>query len=299
MTIHAIHDLNNFCSGHLIVNKDRKITFCNDFIAHLSDLSIDKLIETPLSACFTKASNIFIDSYIYPLLLNELVVQESQITWLGKNGIKIPVVVNIKLGQQGTSYWSLYVCTNRDKLQSELINAKQALEDQAKELFHLATTDPLTGLLNRRELYTQANKVIQQVARNPSSFALLSIDIDFFKRINDTYGHKSGDNVLKQLASLLTEERRANDIVARTGGEEFILLLPGIDENNAFLFAEKLRKKIQRQSIDNLNITVSIGLVISHKGAKVDFDTLLNLSDEALYESKNTGRNKTTTAHYS
>ncbi|MFQ3235943.1 MAG: diguanylate cyclase (GGDEF)-like protein [Paraglaciecola sp.] len=298
MNIKALQDLDNFCSGHLIVNQDRKIIFCNDYISTLSGLDNDKFVNACLSGCFTKASNIFIDSYIYPLLLKESVVKECQITWCDKNGQVIPVVVNIRLGQQDTSFWSIYECTNRDKLQSELITAKKKLEEQSKKLYLLATIDPLTGLLNRREMMAQVTKITSQVARNSSNFALLSIDVDFFKQVNDTYGHLAGDKVLKHLANILVEDRRAHDIVARVGGEEFILLLPDMNKENAFIFAEKLRKKIEKQSIDNINITVSIGLVISHKKVKVDFDFLLHLSDNALYNSKKEGRNRTTVAQY-
>ena len=157
----------------------------------------------------------------------------------------------------------------------------------------LATTDPLTGLLNRRELLTQADKIIHQVARNSSTYALLSIDVDLFKCVNDTYGHQTGDKVLKHLANLFVEERRANDLVARTGGEEFVLLLPDIDKESAFLFAENLRKKVECQSIDNIDITVSIGLVVSQQDVKTEFNTLLKLSDKALYDAKHLGRNRT------
>jgi diguanylate cyclase (GGDEF)-like protein len=293
MTINSIPDLNDFCAGLFIVNQNRNIVFCNTYITDLSGLPRENLLNTPLANYFSKASNIFIDSYIFPLLLTELVVQESQINWLGKGGKAIPVVANIKLGKSGNSFWSLAVGTNRDKLQSELINAKNKLEEQSQALFLLATTDPLTGLLNRRELLVQADRIAHLVARNSSTFALLSIDVDFFKGINDVHGHQAGDKVLQNLAKILTEERRADDLVARVGGEEFILVLPNMDEENAFLFAEKLRKKIEYQSIDNLNITVSIGLVVSHKDVQKQFEVLLHLSDQALYEAKRLGRNRT------
>lgn len=291
--MHTVQDLNDFYSGHLIVNSDRKIIFCNTYICDLSGQPDGSLINNPLSKYFTKASNIFIDSYIYPLLIQESCVQEIQITWIGKNGERIPVVVNIKKGSEGMYYWSLYVCENRDKLHSELLKANEKLEKQSQELFRLATTDPLTGLLNRRELQVQAQKIIHQTARNLSTFALLSIDIDFFKRVNDTYGHPAGDKVLIHLANILNQERRVTDLVARMGGEEFVLLLTDIDQENAFQLAENLRKNIEKQSIDTIKITVSIGLVVTRKNIRTDFDKLLELSDNALYQSKKSGRNKT------
>lgn len=298
MTVSVVKDLNDFCSGHLVVNKERKITFCNTYIDILGSSSTEKknLINSSLSQCFTKASNIFIDSYVYPLLLVERVVQEIQLSWVDKNQKIIPVVVNIKLDEDGASYWSLYECTNRDKLQTELIKAKEQLEQQSKELYQLAITDPLTGLINRRELQNQASKSINQAMRNSSTLALLCIDVDFFKRVNDSYGHQIGDQVLIKLAAILKSKCRFYDIVSRIGGEEFVLLLPDIDEKNAYQVAETLRTTIETEVINNLHITVSVGLVVSEKNQKVDFDSLLKAADDALYLSKKSGRNRTTIA---
>ena len=296
MPTNTEQDLNNFFSGHLIINNERKIIFCNAYIDDLSGQPDVSLINSPISKFMTKASNIFIDSYIYPLLINESVAQEIQLTWVSQKGKKTPVIVNIKLGLDGLSYWSVYICANRDKLQSAWLKANEKLEKQSQELFRLATTDPLTGLLNRRELQAQAQKVIHQANRNSSTFALLAIDVDFFKRVNDTYGHQTGDKVLIHLAEVLTQERRVNDLVARIGGEEFVLILPDIEQKNAFLLAEKLRTNVEKKSIENMTITISIGLVVTQKNTQVDLDTLLQLADSALYDAKKTGRNRTSVA---
>lgn len=252
------------------------------------------IVNTSITQCFTKASNIFIDSYIYPLLLVENEVKEIQLSWVNKHNKVIPVVVNINVNEEGLSFWSLYECTNRDKLNDELIKAKELLEIQSKELYQLAITDSLTGLINRRELENQANRLISQTYRNQSRFALLALDVDFFKKVNDNYGHIIGDKVLKHLAELLKEERRANDIVARIGGEEFVLLLPDISEESAYKLAENLRKRVESTQVDNVKFTISLGVVVSQKSEKADFSTLLKMSDDALYNSKKSGRNKTT-----
>ncbi len=297
MTTHNYQGLDHFCSGHMVVSRERKIVFCNAYICNLSDRPMDVLINRPISDCFTKASNIFIDSYIYPLLLNDSIVEESQISWLNHNEETIPVVANITLGQKGVSYWSIYTCTNRDQLYNELILTKEKLEEQSRTLYQLAITDPLTGLINRRELLTQVKKVTSQVTRNASTFALISIDIDFFKRVNDAYGHQVGDSVLVKLADIFMSNRRAHDLVARVGGEEFILLLPDIDEEGAFRLAEKLRINIEENPIENIPVTISIGLVVSDKNHTINFETLLSLSDKALFDAKRTGRNKTVIAN--
>ncbi len=294
----SFQDIDHFHSGHLILNKDRKIIFCNAYICDLSDQPEKQMIDSNISQYMSKASNIFIDSYVYPLLINESIAQEIQLTWIGKNGQRIAVVANIKLGLKDISYWSLYECANRDKLHGELLKANEKLEQQSQELFSLATTDPLTGLINRRELQAQVKKVIYQVSRNLSTFALLSIDVDFFKRVNDTYGHQAGDKVLINLANIFTTSLRAHDLIARAGGEEFVVLLQDIDEKDAFLLAEKLRGNVEESAIDDIKITVSIGLVVTRKNAFLDFDMLLKSSDNALYDAKKSGRNRTLIAQF-
>jgi diguanylate cyclase (GGDEF)-like protein len=291
--------LDEFCSGHLVVNVERKIIFCNTYIGTLSQVSPTELIGSSISDCFTKASNIFLDSYIYPLLLNDSVLEESQMSWLTPNGDVVPVIVNIKLAQDGLFFWSLYACANRDKLHTELVKTKERLEIQTKDLYVLATTDSLTGLLNRRQLLAQANNVAHQMNRSGSAYAVLTLDVDFFKQVNDTYGHQAGDKVLVNLANQLTENRRANDIVARVGGEEFIIVLPDVNDASAFAVAEEIRLKIAQQVVDTISITVSIGVMVSAKNKQVDLGELMVLSDNALLESKRTGRNKTTMGKWS
>jgi diguanylate cyclase (GGDEF)-like protein len=289
-------DIDHFCSGHLVVDKDRTILFCNAYICQLSGCESDKIIGKSIGECLTKASNIFIDSYIFPQLLTHSLVEENQINWLNKQGQSIPVITHIKLADSGISYWSLYVSANRDKLQTELVNARGALEKQTKELFSLATTDPLTGLMNRRELSNLAEKTNSQMARSDASYAVMSVDIDFFKKVNDTYGHHTGDEALKGLAKLLTADRRSNDIVARTGGEEFVLVLPDIDIDDALRIAETLRVKAEELTIGEMKLTVSIGVAVSIKGQNAGFERLLRLSDNALFQSKHDGRNKVSLA---
>ena len=298
MLMQASPSFDDFASGHLVVNQDRKIAFCNSYVLNMTGNNSNVVVNSSISQWYSKASNIFIDSYVFPMLLNEGEVQEVQLNWRGGDGQSIPVVANIKLGSGGQSFWSIYICVNRNKLQSELLSTKEKLEKKAEELFHLATTDPLTGLLNRREMTAQTQALIEQAQKQVSTFAILCIDVDFFKRVNDSLGHQAGDRVLKTLAGLLQENRHVDDIVARAGGEEFVLIMADIDEKNAFLVAEKLRKKIAAQSIENVNITVSIGLLLSKKEGNPSFEMLLHLSDKALFDSKRNGRNMTTLAKW-
>ena len=284
--------LDKFCSGHLVVNSKRYITYSNKQMLPLLGWKKEDLSSVPLSNIFTKASNIFIDSYVYPLLVNEFCAEEVQLTMIAPQGKKVPVVANIRLDEEHTTYWSLFGCANRDKLYQELIETKELLEKQSKELLDMATIDPLTGLLNRRELDNRASRLLSQAQRNKSSVAVMIIDIDDFKKINDTYGHAFGDDVLKHLGKSLLKSHRKHDVVARYGGEEFVLVLPDTDDANALNAAEKIRCDIETTEINGINITVSIGLSIN-KDNKNEFDVLFKEADSALYKAKKNGRNTT------
>ena len=174
------------------------------------------------------------------------------------------------------------------------ISDRKAMESQ---LQNLASTDPLTGLFNRREFYQQLKQEIAKVARLSNySAVLLMLDLDFFKRINDTYGHATGDAVLIAFANIIRNNSRTIDIPARLGGEEFAILLTGSDHNNAQLMAERLREQVAETTInhqlDRVQVTVSIGaaLVLAD-----DFngETVMHRADIALYEAKEKGRNQT------
>ena len=284
--------IDKFYSGHLIVSAKREVFFSNQYIEERFGWTQEKLYGMNLSDIFTKASNIFIDSYVYPLLIHDFCAEELQLTMITAKGERLSVVANIKLDDDKTTYWSLYDCANRDKLYQELIKAKNQLEVQSQELIKMATVDSLTGLLNRRELNNRACKMLSQAIRARSSVAVIVVDIDFFKNINDTYGHAFGDEVLQNFSNLLLKNRREHDIIARFGGEEFVLILPDIEESDAFKVAETLREDIENSKINDISITVSIGICMN-KNSKNVFDTLFKQADLALYDAKNSGRNKT------
>lgn len=293
--------LDSFNSGHLVVNAKREITFSNQYLVDRLGWQSEELSKMNLGDIFTKASKIFIDSYVYPLLIHELCAEELQLSMLNSKGEKVAVVANIKLDEKQATYWSLYDCANRDKLYQELILAKELLEKQSQELIELATVDSLTGLLNRRELNNRAHNMLSQAQRTQSSVAVIVIDIDFFKNINDTHGHAFGDEVLQHLAHVLLKARREHDIVARFGGEEFVLILPDVDENSAFKVAETLRVDIETSDIKGIQVTVSIGVSLNKPSSmnndnsdKNEFDTLFKQADSALYRAKHEGRNQTT-----
>lgn len=169
--------------------------------------------------------------------------------------------------------------------------AFETIEKNNQQLTQSARTDSLTGLLNRRSL----DEIINVCSSERRLFSLLVLDIDYFKSINDTYGHQVGDDTLKKIAETICTVVRKNDFCFRYGGEEFVLLLPDADSLSAYKVAEKLRKKIEKTSfIPDKTITISIGL--SEYPAQTDSVTeLFRFADSALYTSKMEGRNRITT----
>jgi diguanylate cyclase (GGDEF)-like protein len=158
-------------------------------------------------------------------------------------------------------------------------------------------TDPLTGLFNRRVFLEQLEIEKVKVARLPNySVALLMLDLDFFKRINDTYGHATGDAVLKAFVDTVRNNSRNIDVPARLGGEEFAILLAGTDKTEALVMAERLREQVAEIVIDHvlssLQITVSIGAASVYTD-DINGEAVMNRADAALYEAKDNGRNQT------
>jgi diguanylate cyclase (GGDEF)-like protein len=163
-------------------------------------------------------------------------------------------------------------------------------------LNELAIRDPLTGSYNRRYFYEIAHAYFNQMVRFSRPLSILMIDLDHFKRVNDTYGHAKGDLVLQRMAAVCRSLVRAPDIFSRYGGEEFILAMPETTLENALLVAERLRKAIEalKNEEDGIPITVSMGVSQTMGEAGLTLDVLINRADEAMYLSKRAGRNRVT-----
>jgi two-component system cell cycle response regulator len=160
----------------------------------------------------------------------------------------------------------------------------------------MALTDSLTGLYNRRYLEVHLDKQLKKNEESKKALAVLMIDIDHFKPVNDTYGHKAGDEVLKIFANRLKDNLRSFDMVARLGGEEFVAILPDVSEQRAYMVAERLRRAMAEAPFDvghekgAINITTSIGGSIIGPGNQT-VQECLDRADKALYEAKEGGRN--------
>ena len=170
-----------------------------------------------------------------------------------------------------------------------------------KKLQELASLDPLTKLYNRRHFSKVANQLLHLAKRHEESLCVLMLDIDDFKNVNDTYGHKVGDDALIELAKMLLSVSRESDVVARFGGEEFVLLLPKTDIKGAFIIAEKIRKKVQELKVavddkDVISVTISLGVSEINIKEESDIEEGIQRADSALYNSKRSGKNRVSIA---
>jgi diguanylate cyclase (GGDEF)-like protein len=164
----------------------------------------------------------------------------------------------------------------------------------ARRMRDLALTDELTKVPNRRHILTYGEEVLKACSSQQKAFAVLVLDIDHFKRINDTYGHATGDEVIKRVASLCKGALRKGDNVGRIGGEEFLIVLPATTPAEAQEIGERIRALIAFNNMSDIHqgmrVTVSVGIASDASG-KRNLDVLMNLADEALYEVKENGRN--------
>ena len=177
---------------------------------------------------------------------------------------------------------------------------RKRLQDRLQESYRrslsLALTDELTGLYNRRYLFAHLDELIGRVQQDGISAAVLVFDIDHFKLVNDSYGHPAGDYVLRELAARAMNSVRSVDLVARLGGEEFVVVMPETDLSIATAVAERLRAAVAREPFllreigERLSVTISVGVTAARNGGD-DRDRMLKRADDALYAAKTRGRN--------
>ncbi len=186
-----------------------------------------------------------------------------------------------------------YLYRKQHYLKESLQEANEKLEVAYEALQEVAITDKLTQLYNRHKLDEVLIMEKNRVDRYGGSFGIVILDIDYFKNINDTYGHHVGDSVLQELSVLLQENSRSSDVIGRWGGEEFLIIAPNLGKDEIENFAHNLKDKISKHLFKNTdNITVSMGISV-YQGDE-DIEKSLVRADQALYVSKNSGRNKIT-----
>jgi diguanylate cyclase (GGDEF)-like protein len=183
-----------------------------------------------------------------------------------------------------------------DEMANELQSRDKLLQDALERLRSQAITDELTGLFNRRHLWNALEAELVRARRKRMPMAVMLFDIDHFKALNDQWGHEAGDMVLQGIAQVVRRVVRGTDIVARHGGEEFVVVMPEASEEVALLRARELRVRIAEMSLTYQGqplgaVTVSIGVAVS-ADASQSGELLVREADEAMYEAKNRGRDQ-------
>ena len=183
------------------------------------------------------------------------------------------------------------IATDIEQLtESELYDKNIELQTINKKLELLSTTDQLTKLFNRHKMNSELEKEWKRTMRYRNEFSIIMFDIDWFKKINDTYGHQAGDSVLEEISKLTKKILRSTDVVSRWGGEEFLVLCPETSLNAAQVLAIKLCSAIERYQFA-VNVTVTISAGVCEFAMQKNIEELIKKVDEKLYEAKRQGRN--------
>ncbi len=227
-------------------------------------------------------------------IINRNLAEEDDRAWLGvpfksRGELKGMIIIGSRepgaFGEEQVSLASIIV----DESSVAMDNARLFTQVQK-----MAVTDSLTGLVNRRHFYELSDKELKRSIRYHHNLSVIMVDIDYFKRVNDTYGHPVGDAVLIEVAACFVRNVRETDIVGRYGGEEFVILLPETEPASAQSLAERLRSQVENLQVPSrkghVRITVSLGIA-SKNTQEVSLEELLDQSDKALYKAKNDGRN--------
>lgn len=191
----------------------------------------------------------------------------------------------------------IYVCKpiERDQRAVFLAQIGTLLQKSARQALAITQSmkDTLTGLPRRESFNCMFKQQIATCRRNGVALGISILDIDHFKKVNDTHGHLAGDSVLKQFAEIIKDNIRTSDGVFRFGGEEFVILLPNADAAGSLVVLERIREKVKEATfINGLKINFSAGIYEINNGAELEMESYLELADKALYEAKNKGRDR-------
>jgi len=315
--------LNDAPCGYFSITTTGTIDAVNQTLSDMLLYDKEELIGRHIETVMTVTNKLFFHTYFYPYIQLYGHVNEMYFSFRASNQQEVPVLLNgVRHERDGESFIDCVVVEMRKRIEHEkdILQTKTKLEqlyretneaNKKLELLHaeyetkqqvltslneqleaLAATDPLTGLKNRR--FFQANLLanIALYQQTGLPFSVFMIDIDHFKKINDTYSHPIGDLVLTKLAQLLLSITQDEAIVARFGGEEFVILMPNMDEESGFAAAQTYCAQTAAAPWGEYNVTVSVGVATI---LPEDTDAnVLEKADQALYASKANGRNRAT-----
>jgi len=309
-------------SGLVVLDEQDRILQVNQTLNHWLGCSNSQLIHQPVSELFTAEAHLLYQGVLAFRLSAMGAIDEAHLNLRTQQGESFPVLCSarrLNAPDPPITLITMLPIARKDQLERELLEARQAaqsaleenqlviaeletlrakLESHNHELQRLtlqlgqeARSDPLTGLPNRRhfDLALEERLARASTNRHSDAFSVAILDIDHFKPINDTYGHEVGDQVLKQLALILSSQIRESDLAARIGGEEFALLIPetSLEEANSAL--ERLRLAIETHPWQPVPVTASVGVTGYLEGDTRE--SLITRADSALYRAKHLGRN--------
>lgn len=307
--------------GYISITQTGIVSDVNDTFLEWMGYKKEDLVQKHFESIMSTANKLIFHSYFYPYIHLNGHVEELYLSLRDSQGQSIPFILNgrrfeiegiemidcilVQMGKRidyelelrtakkqiESAYWEKdQALAKLEQIYKEIEQKQAELMEYNAVLVELSVTDKLTGLKNRRYFQEKLEELIRRYNENEQPFSVLIIDIDHFKKVNDTWGHHAGDLVLKQLADTLIRHSLREDTVARLGGEEFVLLLPDANASASKLRAESLRLAVLQTRWELVNITVSIGAATM---TSEDSDvTLLEKADQALYASKENGRNR-------
>jgi diguanylate cyclase (GGDEF)-like protein/PAS domain S-box-containing protein len=289
------HILDNLYEGVYFCNWERKISYWNKAAEKLTGYAASDMVgnhcwDNKLMHTNDKGENLCKNENCPAVkAMKEQRLVEAEVFLRHKDGYRLPVLTRISpmKDAEGKIIGAIEIFSDN----SNKISAFKQIE----KLEQLAFIDALTGVGNRRYTEIKLNTKLEEMNRYSwaNQFGLLFVDIDHFKDVNDTYGHDTGDKVLKVIAKTFMNNLREEDFVGRWGGEEFIVMIANIENKALYGIAEKLRGLIEHSRITlpdkELSVTVSIGATIAKRGE--DIDTIVKRADSLMYYSKNEGRN--------
>ena len=292
--------LNNLTSALFIVDRNIRIQSLNDSFAALFNKDEDRMLKeycgNAIACAFVEdeRKNCGATSNCQECKLRKSLLKvfnEKSTTHHGK--ITREFYINNKKILKHFLFSTKPIIYKGEEMALIIIDDITKLEEQKETIKRISNIDYLTHLYNRRYFFNIGNKYFKSIKENKISTAVIMVDLDDFKRINDLYGHEMGDLVLKRVSRELKKNIRKTDIIARFGGEEFCLLLKNIDAEDAYLLGEKLRSSIEELKFTRRNehfkVTISLGITVKVPDTLID---MVNASDKLLYKAKNNGKNQ-------
>lgn len=260
---------------------------------------------SPVARCLKEHKILYTKEYLEAINNLLIDIDAEKIQQINKLGVSKFLII-IPLFQNQNPFGVMMVFSPREGVTDKELNFLSLFANQVEmaitiaNLFETmkkeAVTDSLTELYNRRYFTEELKKEADRARRLNQPFTIISLDLDYLKKINDTYGHMAGDIAIKAIADVMKKNARSIDIPARLGGEEFSILLPGIDSNGGMVAAERIRAAIENEEVPQIGkITASIG-VGTYPEHSMNVDELVEMTDQAMYRSKINGRNRVTLA---